>query len=146
MIATMKTPALVLLWLLSLVVAGAATTKPVPTAPKPAPKEDLPVIEGYEIARKSGGYLGLQVVGGNFQVSFYDEKKKAVAPDVARGSARWNPPQKTGSAFSVLNPAGDGMTLVGNKFVRPPLNFIVFITLLNAAGEATETYSVNLMK
>ncbi len=143
-ISSMKTFVLAVIWALSLAVAGAATTKP--STPAGKPEEKQPVIEGYEIARKSSGYLGLEVVGGNFQLSFYDEKKRPVPADVARATARWNPPQKTGSAFAVLNPSGDGKTLTGNKFVRPPLNFIVFINLLNAAGEATESYTVNLMK
>lgn len=141
----MKTSVLVVIWALSLAVAGAATTKP--SAPVTGKTEEKqPAIEGYEIARKSSGYLGLQVVGGNFQLSFYDEKKRPVPADVTRATARWNPPQKTGSAFVVLNPSGDGKTLTGNKFVRPPLNFIVYLTLLDAQGEATESYPVNLMK
>lgn len=145
MIRRMKTPVLVVSWLLSLAVAGAATTKP--AAPSTgSQKEEVPVIEGYEIARPSGGFLGLQVVGGNFQLSFYDAKKKAVPVEARRATARWNPPQKFGSAFAVLNPNGDGSALVGNKFVRPPLNFIVYLTLLNDKGEAIESYPVNLMK
>ncbi len=147
----MKTSALALLWLLSLAVGSAAAVTRGPAAPKAggaapavAKEEKEPVIEGYVIARKAGGFLGLQVVDGNFKLSFYDTKKKPVAPDVARGTARWNPPQKTGSALAVLNPGSDGTSLVGNKFVRPPLNFMVFLTLLNAAGEVTEAYPVNL--
>lgn len=148
MLEVMKTSALVVIWALFLGGAAGAAPKPSAPAEKPAAKaeEKEPVIEGYEIARASGGYLGLEVVGGNFRLSFYDEKKKPVPPDVARATTRWNPPQKLGSAFGVLNPSADGKTLVGNKFVQPPLNFIVFLTLLNAKGEAVESHPVNLMK
>jgi hypothetical protein len=107
--------------------------------------EAAPTIPGKEIARQGGGFLGLEIVDGNFKLSFYDEKKKPVAANVARGTARWDSKQKLGRDFTVLNPGGDNLSLVGTKFVRPPYNFIVFVTLLDAAGEAVESYPVNMM-
>jgi hypothetical protein len=109
-------------------------------------KEEAGKIEGFAIPRPSGGFPGLEVVGGYFKLSFYDAKKKPVTADVPRGSARWNQQQKSGKAFTVLNPAGDGKSLVGAMFVRPPYNFIVFLTLLNEAGESVESYPVNMMQ
>lgn len=147
----MKIRSMVVLGLLASAMLGAAPAESYKTAPKAGKKpgapagEEMGIIEGYEIARPSGTYLGLQVVGGNFKLSFYNAKKKPVAADVARGTARWDPKQKIGKDFCVLNPSDDGMALVGNKFVRPPYNFIVFLTLLNAAGEAVENYPVNMM-
>ncbi len=103
-------------------------------------------ITGIAIPRASGGFLGLEIVGGNFKVSFYDTKKKPVPVDVARATARWDNKQKLGSDFTVLNAASDNMSLVGAKFVRPPYKFIVFLTLLNEAGEGVESYPVNMMQ
>lgn len=104
-------------------------------------------ITGITLNRQSGQFLGLEIVGGNFKLSFYDEKKKPVPVDaaVARGSARWDNKQKLGTDFTVLNRSGDGLTLVGAKFVRPPYNFIVFLSLLNEAGDVIESYPVNMM-
>ena len=146
----MKTRTIIMVWLCSAAVGAAAPASPNKTGPKtgkPAAPlvEQMGKIDGWEIARPSGTYLGLKIEGGNFMLSFYDEKKKPMTADVARGTARWDPPQKKGKEFSALNPTGDGMALVGNKFVRPPYNWIVFLTLLNNAGETVENYSVNPM-
>src|SRR5258708_4495493 len=72
------------------------------TPPPPAPKKDdkkkddgkkkdeapMAKIEGMEIARGTG-FMGLQLVNGTFRLSFYDAKKKAVAPDVTRANLHW---------------------------------------------------------
>jgi len=115
-------------------------------APAAAAEEAEGNIAGITIPRASGGFLGLEIVGGNFKLSFYDVKKKPVPVDVARATARWDNKQKLGSDFTVLNPASDNQSLVGAKFVRPPYTFIVFLNLLNAAGEAVESYPVNMMQ
>ena len=110
-----------------------------------ADKEDeMGTIEGIELARSNGTFFGFQVVSGNFKLTAYDKKKKPTKLDVARATARWNASQKTGQDFTVLNPSGDGTSLSGTKFVRPPYNFIVFLVLLNEAGEVVENYQVNM--
>lgn len=111
-----------------------------------AAQEEEGTIPGIAIPRAAGGFLGLEIVGGNFKVSFYDTKKKPVPVDVTRGTARWDNKQKLGTDFTVLNPAADNKSLVGAKFVRPPYKFIVFLTLLNEAGEGVESYPVNMMQ
>jgi len=131
----------------------AAPAKPYAAQAKPAAapaeaktgakEEEMGVIEGIELARSNGTFLGLQVVSGNFKLSFYDAKKKPTKANVARATARWNANQKTGQDFTVLNPAGD-TALVGAKFVRPPYNFIVFLVLINEAGDVVENYQVNM--
>src|SRR4051812_5320057 len=45
--------------------------------------EGMGKIEGIEIAHGKG-FMGLQIVGGTFKLSFYDEKKKPTLPDVTR--------------------------------------------------------------
>ncbi len=125
--------------------APAAAVKPTPPATpgtkakveaKKQPEE--PKIPGVTIARSNGTFLGLEVVGGNFKLSFYDAKKKPASVDVTRATARWpNPRSVTGPNHAVLNPSGNA--LVGNKTVLPPLNFTVFITLLQGEGDDAQT-------
>ncbi|HKB57192.1 MAG TPA: hypothetical protein VKC51_06350 [Lacunisphaera sp.] len=108
-------------------------------------EEPPPKIPGVEIARPNGTFLGLEVAGGNFKLTFYDKKKKPMAVDVTRGMARW-PNKKsatTGDNRTVLN--GSGTFLVGAKPVVPPFAFNVYLTLLQGEGDeakAVENYVV----
>ncbi len=138
-----RTPLLVCLFVSGLLGPALALTA---NAADSAAQEEEGTIPGIAIPRASGGFLGLEIVGGNFKISFYDTKKKPVPVDVTRATARWDNKQKLGSDFTVLNPASDNMSLVGAKFVRPPYKFIVFLTLLNEAGEGVESYPVNMMQ
>ncbi len=108
---------------------------------KPAPE---PIIPGVNIPRANGTYLSLEVVDGNFKLSFYDKKKKLMTPDVTRATARWpNLRSVAGDNRTVLNSSGNA--LVGQKTVVPPLNFIIHLTLLQGEGDeakAVETYTV----
>lgn len=106
-------------------------------------KEEEPKIPGTVISRANGTFLGLEVVGGNFKLSFYDKKKKAVAPDVTRAVARWPNVRGPGDNRTVLNLSGTA--LVGSKPVVPPFTFNVYLTLLQGEGDAAqavETYTV----
>ncbi len=108
-------------------------------------EEVLPKIPGTEIARPNGTFLGLEVVGGNFKLSFYDKKKKPMTIDVTRANARW-PNKKSatsGDNRTVLN--GSGNFLIGAKPVVPPFAFNVYLTLLQGEGDeakAVEHYVV----
>jgi hypothetical protein len=119
---------------------AAKTVPPATSAAKaPAKKAEAPPkIEGMEIARGAKGFLGLQLVGGTFKLSFYDMKKKPVAPDVARAMLRWDPKGKVGQERLVLN--RDGMALSSPRPVKPPYVFKLFITLLpeGAAGDGAD--------
>jgi hypothetical protein len=118
--------------------------KPAKPAPAPAPAEQAAEIEGIEVARKNGGFLGVTVEGVRLVVKFYDGEKKPVAPDAARASARWDPVTKNGEVRSVLNPASDGQSLVSTPVVQPPLVFKVYITLLTNEGTAMESVVADL--
>ena len=123
------------------VVSPATTTPPAAataaTAAKPAVKkpEVAPVIPGQTVNRANGTFLGLQVINGNFVLSFYDKKKKPMAPDVTRASARWPNLRSatTGDNRAVLN--REGNALVGNKPVVPPLVFTLRLSLLQGDAE-----------
>jgi hypothetical protein len=114
---------------------GAGKTAPGKAAGK---EEEKPKIDGQEVARAGGGYLGVQIANGSFKINFYDGEKKPVAPNVARALLRWDPKNKLGQERLVLNPSGPN-SLVGNKPVKPPYTFKLFIVLIkDAAGESAE--------
>lgn len=125
--------------------APAAPGKAAPAKTQPKKEEELPKIPGTVVLRPNGTKLGLEVVGGNFKLSFYDKKHKLMPLDVTRATARWpNTRSGTPSDYrTVLN--GSGSVLVGAKPVFPPLTFNVYLTLLQGEGEeakAVESYVV----
>ena len=127
--------------------AAKATDSKAATAAKKDVKKEapLPKIPGTVINRTNGTFLSLQVVGGNFTLTFYDKKHKLMAIDVTRAAARW-PNNRTSlpkDYRTVLN--GSGTALVGQRPVLPPFNFNVSITLLQGEGEeakVVENYTV----
>lgn len=111
------------------------------------------VIAGVTIERKTGpGFLGLQVVDGNFKLTYYDEEKQPVTADHPRALLRWPARYKSGDDRAMLNRAGDGTFLTSAKFVRPPYSFRLFLTLIaGEEGEAetgveTETYAITFQQ
>jgi hypothetical protein len=111
--------------------APKAKTKPATaTAPAEEKKDEAPGhIDGMEIARPGGGFLGLQVVNSNFVLSFYDAKKKKAPVDVARATLRWPVKYQPNDERTVLNAGADGTSLSSAKTIRPPHNFKVFVNL-----------------
>jgi len=88
------------------------------------------------------GYLSLTLQGGSLKISFYDKNKQPVAPDVARARAHWQPKQVHAEENAILSPAGDGQSLVGNRFVAPPFPLRISLTLLSEKDGVVETDSV----
>jgi hypothetical protein len=120
---------------------SAPDSKKAPPAKKK--EEPPPKIEGLTINRPNGGFLGLQVLNNNFVLTFYNEKKKKVAPDVALGTVRWPVKYQPAPERTVLNPDG-GFALTSGYGVRPPLQFKVFISLfVEGNDQAVESYVVD---
>lgn len=119
-----------------------------PVAGKAAPgaekkKEEARKIEGLTIARPNGTFLGLQVVNGNFVLTFYGKDKKKAKVDVLRATLRWPVKYQPADERTVLNPAGPN-TLTSAKAVRPPLNFKVYLGLfVSGSDAAAESYVVD---
>ena len=127
-----------------------------PVAPKKeAPKKDekknadekkkeeaVAKIEGIEIPR-GGGFMGIQLVEGTFKLSFYDAKKKPVAPDVTRANLRWTVKNQSLPERVVINP--DGKALTSPKVIKPPYSFSLSIILVKGEGDdaATENFTVD---
>lgn len=144
--------------LLALVVAVAtatvltAQTTPVrPGTPgKAAParkgeaEKEEPKIEGTELARPNGKFLGLTLHEGKFKLAFYDEQKEPMRVDALRAVARWPNQHGPGQNRTVLNPAGDGTYLLGALFVRGPHTFRLMITVVKSEdGRDVENYTVD---
>ena len=150
--ANMKTR-LVLFGILALGFVSLSAQPAKPAAPTKAEKKEEaePKIAGIAIQRPNGAFLGLSLENGTFKLSFYDRKKKPALPDLRRAAARWNPNYKQGSERMILNPSADGKSLIGNKPVRPPHAFKLYLTLLTAAPvsggdgaeQASESYVVD---
>lgn len=104
------------------------------------------VIAGTTLNRPNGHFLGLTLQDGKFKLTFYDKKKKPEKVDVTRATARWPNLHGPGDHRTVLNPGGDGSSLVGAQFVRGPHSFKLFITLLQGEGDeakGVENYTVD---
>lgn len=100
-------------------------------------------ITGIAIARSNGTWMGLDAKSGSFVLSFYDAAKKPVPVDVARATARWQPKKSPGNQLAVLNPSPDGKSLRGNRPVKAPRLFKVYLVLLDAQGQVLENYVVD---
>ena len=118
-------------------------------APKADPKkkdakkaDEMGKIPGVEIPR-GAGYLGIELVGGTFKLSFYDAKKTPTPPDATRANLRWSPKTQSLPERAVLNL--DGNALTSPKVIKPPYNFTLFITLVKGEGDdaPTENFTVD---
>lgn len=123
-----------------------AKAKPSSVTPKADEKRVVPigVVDGVTIPRPNGTFLGLQVVNNNFVLSFYNEKKRKIPPDVTRATTRWPVKYQPTDERTVLNPGADGTSLTSPKTVRPPHLFKVALNLFVEGNEsAVETYSID---
>lgn len=124
----------------------AAPGKAAPAGKKATEEEEMGTIEGTELKRANGHFLGLTLQDGKFKLTFYDEKKKPEKVDVTRATARWPDKHGSGDNRTILNPAGDGTYLLGTLFVRGPHSFKLFLTLLQGEGDearSVENYTVD---
>lgn len=148
-------------WAIGGVIAGGLTlhaapkpaSKPV-APPKAAPpkaaeeskeaKEPMGQVDGIEIPRPGGTFLGLQVVNNNFVLTFYDAKKHKVAADVSRATARWSVKYQPNDERVLLSASGDEAVLTSPKTVKPPHVLKVRLGLFAGDGEeAVESYVVD---
>ena len=138
----MKRRLAVWLSLLALVLAVPVLRAAAPGSAK-AEKEE-PVIPGITIERRTDGrLLGLELVSGNFKLTFYDRDKKAVKADFPRVLMRWDVVYKNAQERVILTPAGDGTYVTSPRIIRPPHNFQLFITLIADANDRdSETYVI----
>lgn len=107
-----------------------------------AEEEKEPVIAGITIERKTtDGFLGIEITGNNFKLTFYDKDKKPVRADFDRALLRWDVIYKKAPERLILTAGGDGTYLTSPRAIRPPYNFQLFITLI-ADDRDSETYVI----
>ena len=127
---------------------AAPAPKPAPD-PKAAKKDEAPgKIEGFEIPRGERGFLGLQIVNSTFKLSFYDAKKKLVAPDVATAVLRWNVTYQKQPERVLLVPNDKALT--SERTIKPPYSFRLSLSLFkepltggDGSEAGAETFSVD---
>lgn len=99
--------------------------------------EAEPKILGAVITRADGTFLGLEVVAGNFKLSFYDAEKKAIAPNVSQARATWPNPRGQGNLRTMLNLSENA--LVGAKPVLPSYTYDVRWCSCRALGNNSKS-------
>jgi len=120
--------------------AGAA---PAPKTPDAKEEEEVFEVDGLEIARADGKYLGLLVKENHFVLGFYDKDKKPEAVDMDRALLRWPVRYQSNDERTMLRAGGDGNSMTSAYFVRPPHSFRVYIYLYGAGSdEPAENYIV----
>lgn len=121
---------------------------PSKAAPAEATKkeDEMGKVEGIEVKR-GNGYFGVELVGGNFKITFYDAKRHVIPAPVNRAALRWPVNYRPADERTVANISGDGKSLTSSKTVKPPYLFKLFITFLadgaDETGPGTETYSID---
>src|SRR5262249_51909325 len=107
-------------------------------------KEEPPKIDGLTIPRANGTFLGIEIKNNNFVLSFYDAKKKKVAPDLPRATLRWPVKYQPTDERTVLNPGSDGFSLTSPKGIRAPHTFKLYVSLFaEGKDDAAESYVVD---
>ncbi len=109
-----------------------------------APADDKEgTIEGTAIQRPQGGWLGVAIKNGCFQLTFYNDKKKPIAADKSSAVFRWAVHYQPNDERTELTPGGDPSILVSSYPVKPPLAFILHIALLGGDDkDKVEGYTV----
>jgi hypothetical protein len=122
---------------------GPKPTQP-PSSPSEEPAKKPGDIPGLVIPRANGGFLGLELDPDSrtFKLSFYDEKKKPIAPDVATAVISWYY-HNTGTEKLVyaFGPGGDGKSLASPRVVVPPLPLRATIFLFASANDSNPVES-----
>jgi hypothetical protein len=116
--------------------APARSVTPKKAAPATKAEEPPAKIEGMEIPRANGGFMGLEIADGTFKLRFYDAKKKKIAPDVAQVILRWDSKVKAPRENVVLS--SDGTLMTSARAIRPPYIFKLFITVFKEPAEGAD--------
>lgn len=122
----------------TLVAAGFASAQTTPD-PKPAAEAPAEAIDGLEIPRANGTFLGLKFQGVQLKVTFYDAQKKKVAADAVRIAARW---QDHKPRRSVLLPA-DPSAFLSPPVFKQPYDYRIFLVLIGPDDRELETIQIN---
>ena len=112
-------------------------------ADAPSDDDKEGVILGTAIKRDASGWLGLELKGGTFQITFYNDKKKPVAADRSSAVLRWSVHYQPNPERTELVPTGDPSVLASSYQVKAPYAFKLHISLLAEGNSEVEGYVVD---
>ena len=110
----------------------------------PAKADEVGTVAGTAIARDKGGWIGVEIKGSNFVLTFYNEKKKPTPADVSSAVLWWPVHYQPNAERVELVPGDDPAVFSSPRVIRPPYSFKLHITLLNGAKQDdVESYVVD---
>lgn len=113
-------------------------------APNAPTEEKEGTIAGTPIQRPQGGWLGVDLKGGSFQLTFYNDKKKPIPADKTSAVFRWPVHYQPNDERTELTATGDPAVLASAYPVKPPYSFKLHIALLAEADKDTvESYTID---
>lgn len=108
-------------------------------APEPEPEVTLP----GSVIPYGDGWMSLSLANGTFLLAFYNKEKKPIPLPFIRATARWNSPLRTSEQRLVMNASPDGFSLIGNKPVRPPYAFKVYLATIGEDDAVGASYVID---
>ncbi len=114
-----------------------------PAAPTPPADEKEGTITGIAIGRPQGGWLGVELKGGAFRITFYNDKKKPTPADKASAVLRWPVHYQPNSERTELLPTDDPAVLASDYPVKSPHSFKLHISLLSGSSSDVESYVID---
>ena len=100
-----------------------------------AAAEAEPELEGVVVERPDGTFMTVTMDGTRALLSFFDAKKKPIAPVVERAFVKFRLSGRRPENRTLL-PDAEGMSLTHGRPLRPPFVFRAFITLVHEDGDA----------
>jgi len=97
-------------------------------------------IAGTSVKRDQGGWLGVEIKGGSFRLTFYNDKKKPIPADRTSAVFRWPVHYQPNDERTQLVPGDDPSVLVSTYPVKPPLSFRLHIALFADSLRDPEGY------
>jgi len=126
-------------FLLSAVCASAAPA----AADAPTDSEKEGTISGIAVKRDKGGFIGVDLKGGSFQITFYNDKKKPVPADRSSAVLHWPVHYQPNQERTELLPTDDPAVLASPYPVKPPHTFKLFISLFTEGSSDVESYVID---
>ena len=123
--------------------AGLFLTSACALAADPPVPEKEGTIAGTSIKRDQGGWLGVEIKGGTFHLSFYNDKKKPIPADRSSAVFRWSVHYQPNAERTELLPTDDPAVLASAYPVKPPLTFKLHIALFSDSIKDPEGYTLD---
>jgi len=128
-----------------LVLAGLLLSGARAVAAPDAPADDKEgTVAGTPIKRALVGWLGVEIKGGAFLLTFYNDKKKPVAADRTSAVFRWPVHYQPNDERTELVATSDPDVLASPYPVKPPYSFKLHIALLGGdQKDGVEGYTID---